>query len=211
MTLDLQLSMSPLPLQFYQQDTLSVARNLLGTCLVHESAEGTTIGRITETEAYLWGDPACHAYRRKTNRNGVMFGPPGHAYVYQIYGLHHCVNVVTAPEGVGEAVLIRSLQPLEGTLLMQRRRGTDKLTDLCRGPGRLVQAMGISKAMNGISLLESPLFVLPAGAFGSPVPVFPMVTTTRIGITQGTDLPYRFYIRDNRYVSFPVKNISGVK
>lgn len=203
--------MQPLPLSFYQQETIIVARNLLGTYLVHESAEGTTAGRITETEAYLWGDPACHAYRRKTDRNAAMFGPPGLAYVYQIYGLHYCVNVVTAPEGVGEAVLIRSLQPTEGIELMQRRRGTDKLKDLCRGPGRLVQAMGITKNLNGISMLESPFYVMPADSSGVPNADFQIVTTTRIGITQGADLPYRFYIADNPFVSFPVKNNSGIK
>ncbi len=195
----------------FYQDTLDVAKNLLGTFLVHETAAGTTIGRIVETEAYLWGDPACHAYRRKTPRNAAMFGPPGFAYVYQIYGLHYCVNVVTAPEGVGEAVLIRALEPLAGIPLMQERRSTTKLTDLCKGPGRLVQAMGITKATNGMGMGEPPFWVQPATAFPDWNQPFRMVTTTRIGITQGADLPYRFYMDNNIFVSFPVRKQAGEK
>ena len=190
-------------LDFYRQETMTVARALLGAVLVHDAPEGRTAGRIVETEAYLWGDPACHAYRRKTARNAVMFGPPGHAYVYQIYGMHHCVNIVTAPEGVGEAVLVRALEPLEGIELMQRRRGLDKLTDLCKGPGRLVQAMGITRAMNGSSLVSGPISIWSPDT----APIFSkkssIVVTTRIGITQGADLPYRFHLPDNRFVSFP--------
>lgn len=195
----------------FDQDTLAVARQLLGTFLVHETEGGVTIGRIVETEAYLWGDPACHAYRRKTPRNAVMFGPPGLAYVYQIYGLHHCVNVVTAPAGVGEAVLIRALEPLAGIPLMQARRGVTKHADLCKGPGRLVQAMGITKAMNGIDLREPPFCIRPATEYPDWNRPFEMVTTTRIGITQGADLPYRFYMNGNPFVSFPVRRAAGEK
>jgi DNA-3-methyladenine glycosylase len=190
---------------------MEVATGLLGMCLAHETAEGVTAGRIVETEAYLWGDPACHAYRRKTARNATMFGPPGYAYVYQIYGLHYCVNVVTGPEGVGEAVLIRALEPLEGIPLMQARRGTAKLGDLCKGPGRLVQALGINKAMNGTSLIEPPFQLLPATAYPGWSRPFRMVTTTRIGITQGADLPYRFYVEGSPFVSFPVRKAAGEK
>ncbi|MCU0353491.1 MAG: DNA-3-methyladenine glycosylase [Cytophagales bacterium] len=192
-----------LELDFYQKDTLTVAQALLGAVLVHDSPEGRTAGRIVETEAYLWGDPACHAYRRKTPRNAVMFGPPGHAYVYQIYGLHHCVNIVTAPEGVGEAVLIRALEPLEGIELMQQRRGLAKLTDLCKGPGRLVQATGITRAMNGSNLVGGPMSIWPPDIYPNSSKNAPIIVTTRIGITQGAELPYRFHLPANRFVSFP--------
>ncbi len=198
-------------LHFLSLPTTEVATGLLGMFLVHETADGVTAGRIVETEAYLWGDPACHAYRRKTARNATMFGPPGFAYVYQIYGLHYCVNVVTGPEGVGEAVLIRALEPVEGIPLMQARRGTTKLGDLCKGPGRLVQAMGINKAMNGMSITEPPFQVVPATAYPAANTSFRMVTTTRIGITQGADLPYRFYVEGSPFVSFPLRKVTGEK
>ncbi|MBC7920842.1 MAG: DNA-3-methyladenine glycosylase [Ferruginibacter sp.] len=185
-----------LPLSFYQQDTLALSKQLLGTYLVHESPEGLTAGKVVETEAYLWGDPACHAYRRRTPRNAVMFGPAGHAYVYQIYGMHHCFNVVTAPENTGEAVLIRALEPSEGIDLMEKRRHTNEVKSLCSGPGKLVRAMGITRAMNGVSLTGGNLYFLPAPDASSEV-----VTTTRIGITQGADLPYRFYVRGNPFIS----------
>ncbi len=196
---------------FYQQhDTLTLAQLLLGCELVHTSPVGTTAGMIVETEAYLWGDPACHAYRRQTPRNAAMFGPAGTLYVYLIYGMYYCVNVVGGPVGQGEAVLIRALQPTEGVDLMQERRRLNPKTllpqtkkmksltekDLCNGPGKLVQAMGIRPAHNNTSLSD--------GLIGITTPTlsdFEMVTTTRIGITQGVDLPYRFYIKDNAYVS----------
>lgn len=197
----------PLDTEFYRHGTLHLSRLLLGTYLVHDSPEGRTAGRIVETEAYLSGDPACHAYRRQTPRNAAMFGPPGHAYVYQIYGLHHCINIVTAPEGIGEAVLIRALEPVDGIGLMQRRRpATTKSADLCKGPGRLVQAMGITKAMNNMGLTGNSLYILPAEAYPPHNRPFDTVATTRIGITRGADLPYRFYIVGNRFVSFPLKS-----
>jgi DNA-3-methyladenine glycosylase len=196
---------------FYQQhDTLTLSQLLLGCELVHESPAGRTAGIIVETEAYLWGDPACHAYRRETKRNAAMFGPAGTLYVYLIYGMYYCVNVVSGPVGQGEAVLIRALQPTDGLDLMQERRQLNPKTllpqnkpgktfaekDLCNGPGKLVQAMGIRPEHNTSSLSEGPISI------STPVVSdFEMVTTTRIGITQGADLPYRFYIRDNAYVS----------
>ncbi|GAA4469232.1 DNA-3-methyladenine glycosylase [Nibrella saemangeumensis] len=192
-----------LPLDFYEQhDTLTLSQLLLGCELVHESAEGITAGIIVETEAYLTGDPACHAYRKKTNRNAAMFGPPGTLYVYLIYGYYHCLNVVTGPEDIGEAVLIRALEPTEGIDLMGQRRGLDPATKaglrgLCSGPGKLVIAMGVDRQQHNFSSLTTgPLYIRPRSLHD-----FEMVTTTRIGITQGADLPYRFYVKGNLFVS----------
>lgn len=191
---------------FYQQyDTLTLAQRLLGCVLMHESDQGTTAGMIVETEAYLTDDPACHAYRKKTKRNAAMFGPAGTVYVYQIYGMHYCVNIASAEEGVGEAVLIRALEPTEGIELMEKRRNLKEIRHssfaprhLCNGPAKLVQAMGISIVQhNGSSLITGDLSVLPP----QKEEVFEIVTTTRIGITQGADLPYRFYVKGSRFVS----------
>lgn len=191
---------------FYQQyDTLTLAQRLLGCVLMHESDQGTTAGMIVETEAYLTDDPACHAYRKKTKRNAAMFGPAGTVYVYQIYGMHYCVNIVSAEEGRGEAVLIRALEPTEGIELMKKRRNLKEIRHssfdprhLCNGPAKLVQAMGISIVQhNGSSLITGTLLVLPP----QKEEVFEIVTTTRIGITQGADLPYRFYVKGSRFVS----------
>ncbi|AEF94071.1 3-methyladenine DNA glycosylase [Desulfotomaculum nigrificans CO-1-SRB] len=188
--------MEPLPVEFYARDTVTVARELLGTLLVHITAEGTTVGKIVETEAYLQGDPACHAARGMTPRNSVMFGPPGRAYVYFTYGMHYCFNVVTAAEGVGEAVLIRAVEPLVGIDLMRQRRGRERLHELCAGPARLVQAFGITKEHNKTDLTRGPLFIAPAP--DEPPEIF---TTTRIGIKEGADLPLRFYIKGNKFIS----------
>ena len=187
-----------LPRAFYARDTVLVARELLGHVLVHDTSEGLAAGRIVETEAYLQGDPACHASRGMTPRNRVMFGPPGHAYVYIIYGMYHCFNVVTAREGVGEAVLIRALEPLEGIPLMQARRGKEKLKDLCRGPAMLAQAMGISRNNNGEDMVVGGRLVV---CRGEAVGEDDLVTTTRVGISQGAELPLRFYIKGNNYIS----------
>lgn len=211
-----------LPLSFYQNhDTLTLSQRLIGCELVHETRgngpfEGRTAGIIVETEGYLTGDPACHAYRRETKRNAAMFGPAGTLYVYQIYNHYNCINVVTGPAGVGEAVLIRALQPTDGIELMAMRRNeafktgferyrlntidpntSEGFRNLCNGPGKLTIALGIDRQThNGISLISGPLFIT------EPVLTdFEMVTTTRIGITQGVDLPYRYYVKDNRFVS----------
>ncbi len=186
-----------LPKEFYEKhDTLTLAKQLIGCTLVHESSEGRTSGIIVETEAYLQGDPACHAYRKKSARNAPMFEGAGVTYVYLIYGMHHCVNIVTGGEGIGEAVLIRALEPTEGIELMQDRRRTKDLRNLCSGPAKLVQAMGITMDFNFLPI-DSEIFY----CLSSQLTDYQLVTTTRIGITQGVDLPYRFYVGGNRFVS----------
>jgi DNA-3-methyladenine glycosylase len=200
-----------LPKEFYQAyDTLTLAQKLLGCELVHESPEGTTSGIIVETEAYLSDDPACHAYNRRTPRTEPMYAAPGTIYVYLIYGMYQCFNVVSNQEGTGEAVLIRALQPTVGTDLMEMRRklvvrsGREMLSpkniglyELCRGPGKLVKAMGIEKsAHNNLHLTQAPLYIA-----GATIGDFDINSSVRIGINVGKDLPYRFSIRDNPFVS----------
>lgn len=186
-----------LPREFYSRDTVLVARELLGQVLVYHSSRGPAGGIIVETEAYLQGDPACHASRGMTPRNRVMFGPAGHAYIYFIYGMHYCFNIVTAAEGVGEAVLIRALEPLFGIELMQERRSRSDLRQLCRGPACLVQALGLDRSLNGVPVYQPPLLVYR----GRLVVEEDIVVTTRIGIKEGAELPLRFYLRGSRYVS----------
>jgi DNA-3-methyladenine glycosylase len=179
---------TPLPREFYLQDTISAARALVGKLLVHNTPEGAISGRIVETEAYLRGDPACHANRGMTERNRVMFGPPGHAYVYFTYGMHFCMNAVTQPEGEAEAVLIRALQPIEGIELMARNRKVTEPRNLCSGPGKLTQALGLNRAHNGLDLTNSCLIIADGGE-----EVGNIVVTTRIGIKVFMDKPWRFY------------------
>lgn len=168
----------------------------MGCTLVHDSLEGRTAGIIVETEGYLQGDPACHAYRKKSVRNAPMFESAGTCYVYLIYGMHYCVNISSGAKDLGEAVLIRALEPTEGIELMQKRRKTNDLTNLCNGPAKLVQAMGITHDFNFLSFYSDKFHCL-----ASTNNDLSIVTTTRIGISQGADLPYRFYIEGNRFVS----------
>jgi DNA-3-methyladenine glycosylase len=178
---------------FFTTSTESLARRLLGTYLVHDSPQGITIGRIVETEAYLsYSDPACHAARGKTERNAPMFGPPGHGYVYLIYGMYHCFNVVSAREGVGEAVLVRALEPIDGIELMQERRKSKTLRDLCAGPGRLTQAMGITLVHNNADLSSSELHILPRHALSRSAAEIEIVASQRIGISCAQNLLLRF-------------------
>ncbi len=157
---------------------------------------------IVETEAYRPEDPACHAYKGPTMRNRNIFGPPGIAYVYLSYGIHHLINAVCEGEGVGSAVLVRALRPVEGEPLMQRRRG--RTTDLCNGPGRLTQALGVDLSFDGRDLTSGNLTI----SVGQ-TPEGEIVATTRIGITRGTELPWRYLIEGERDVSGPPKTIAG--
>ncbi len=192
---------TPLPRSFYEQDTREAAQKLLGQLVVRRLPTGETLsGIIVETEAYLTDDPACHAYRGQTPRNSAMFGPPGHAYVYFTYGLHMMLNLVCAPQGVAEAVLVRALEPVEGVELMrQNRGGMAKTRQLTNGPGKLAQALALTRLSHNEADVTDPageLLVLP----NDHAP-FAMVTTTRIGITQGVDLPWRYYVAGNAFVS----------
>jgi DNA-3-methyladenine glycosylase len=190
---------SPLPRRYYARDTVSVARALLG-CVLETSSDGkVTAGRIVEVEAYLGPeDPAAHGYgNRQTRRNASMFGPAGTAYVYRSYGLHWCVNVVTERVGHPAAVLIRALEPLVGREIMVSRRQVDDDRLLCAGPGRLCQALAITRAHDGMELQRRPLRVLrQRGAPGVEVAV-----SRRVGISKATDWPLRFYISGSPWVS----------
>lgn len=187
--------MRKLEREFYLQDTVAAARAVLGKVLVHAAPDGLISGRIVETEAYLRSDPACHASRGMTRQNAVMFGEPGRAYVYFTYGNHHCLNLVTQPSGVAEAILIRALQPLEGIAAMMRNRGARDLRNLCSGPGKLTQALGINLALNGQDLLGDRLYVLD-----DDTEVGEITARPRVGITEATDKLWRFY--PERYVTW---------
>ena len=192
-----------LPQAFYIQDTPLVAKKLLGCFLVHFQGEETTLGRIVETEAYLWNDPASHAFAGKTKRNSVMFGPVGHAYVYFIYGMHYCVNAVSGQEGRGEAVLIRALEPLQGIPVMQKRRQMERLSLLCNGPAKLAQALNLSLALNGVPLFDGPLQIWSADSLPDApfIETTDIVETTRVGIRKARELPLRFYLKGSSYIS----------
>lgn len=188
------------PAGFFDADTVAVARALLGWRLSHASDDGVAVGRIVETEAYLHDDPASHSFRGPSARNAAMFGPPGRAYVYLIYGLHLCFNVVTGDAGRGEAVLVRALEPLAGLELMRRRRGDVADRELCRGPGRLAQALGLTRAHDGASLRSGALRLLPPER-GHAVDESAIVVARRVGIRKAADAPLRFHVRSSPFVS----------
>ena len=186
---------------FYEQyDTEVLAKSLLGSRLVTSFRGVRTSGVIVEVEAYLgFDDPACHAARGMTPRNEVMFRSPGHCYVYLIYGMYHCVNVVSDPEGVGSAVLIRAVEPLEGIDVMSRRRGASvKQLDLARGPGRLCEALGISTKLSGEHFAESSCIWIEPHTRFRPAQI---ETSGRIGISAGGEMPLRFFVRNCPWVS----------
>jgi DNA-3-methyladenine glycosylase len=180
---------------FYARPAIEVARDCLGKILVH----GSAAGRIVEVEAYLGvGDRAAHSWRGPTDRTRVIFGPPGHAYVYFIYGMYECLNFVAEPEGMAGCVLIRAIEPLAGIATMRRRRPTAiRIEDLASGPGKLTLAMGITRKLNGADLIKGPLQVrrLP------DEPPFEIAVTPRIGIRHCADWPLRFVIQGNRFAS----------
>jgi DNA-3-methyladenine glycosylase len=195
---------SPLPSRFYDRATELVARDLLGAVLECTTADGVTQGRIVETEAYLGpDDPACHAVAGLTPRTEHLFGPPGMAYVYFIYGMYWCFNAVTRERGHGAAVLVRAVHPLSGVELMrQRRPKVKKDRDLTNGPGKLCLAMGIVGSMNGRSLRDGPIVIRE----GEPVDDDEVVVTPRVGITQAADWPLRYLVRDDPYLSATPKS-----
>jgi DNA-3-methyladenine glycosylase len=190
---------SIIPSRFYDRDPALVARELLGAVLECRSDDGLASGRIVETEAYLGPhDPACHAVVGRTRRTWHLHGPPGIAYVYFIYGTYWCFNAVTLPEGIGSAVLVRALVPLEGVELMRARRPAAKRDrDLCNGPGKLCLALAIDGRLDGVSLARGPLVIRR----GTPVPDEAVEVTPRIGITSAADWPLRFLVRGDEHVS----------
>lgn len=191
------LAFVPLEHSFFARPTLIVTRALLGHLLVHETPEGVVAGRIVEAEAYLGpSDPASHAYR-KTPRSRVMWGPAGYAYIYFTYGNHFCINVVTEQEGVAGAVLIRALEPVAGLEIMKRRRGLEKVEQLCSGPGKLTQALGISGRHNGRDLTRPPLYIARGGLRRDER----IGRSVRIGITRAVDWPWRFFIEGSPFLS----------
>ncbi len=201
---------------YFAQPTLHVARDLIGKLLVHETDGERLVGRIVETEGYTRDDPAMHGWRATFDEGGLvlphgraadLFAPPGTAYVYRIYYTSWLLNVVTEPEGVAGAVLIRGLEPLEGIETMQANRPPTlkRARDLTNGPGKLTQALGIADgAFHGTDLTAPPLYFADPGSesgAGSGAPALPVETSSRIGITRGIDRMYRFYVPRHPYVS----------
>jgi DNA-3-methyladenine glycosylase len=180
---------------FYARSVHEVARDLVGCIVRHDGLSG----RIVEVESYHQEEPACHAFAGLTPRTEVLFGEPGLAYVYRSYGIHALLNAVAEGPGVGAAALIRALEPLDGIDLMRERRGLERAEDLCNGPGKLTQSLGIWLDLNGTPLVagRGPIEILPRD--GEPR----IVTGPRIGITKAVDLPWRFSDADSRCVSRP--------
>jgi DNA-3-methyladenine glycosylase len=189
----------PLGREFFAGSVHEVAPNLVGVTLLVDGVGG----RIVEIEAYDHEDPAAHGYRGRTERNASMFGPPGHAYVYRSYGVHWCLNFVCEEEGVASAVLIRALEPTQGLVEMRRRRGLDDPRLLCAGPGRLCQALGVTREHDGAALDEPPFELLPRR--DDPE----IVTGPRVGITQAADRPWRYGLAGSRFLSRPLSRRSA--
>lgn len=191
-----------LPLKFYLRPATVVARELLGKLLVHKSPEGTTAGMIVETEAYEGAvDKACHAWHNRSPRTEVIYQQGGLAYVYLIYGMYNCFNVVAGPRETADAVLIRALEPVQGVELMQRRRGAGvSVANLCRGPGKLCEALGITREQYGADLRTSHLTIEPYQKIREEL----VAVSPRVNIAyaeEAQSFPWRFYVKDNIYVS----------
>jgi DNA-3-methyladenine glycosylase len=194
----------PLSRSFYEPTAAVVAPRLLGQALVRNLSEGVMVALIVETEAYVMDDPACHGFPGETPRNRSMYGAPGHAYVYFIYGNYWCVNAVCRPKGCAEAVLIRAVAPVNGIELMRARRPGRSDLDLTNGPGKLCTALGIDRAMDGADLCDrnSALWIARHPTHKKIVwSLGPMITTTRIGITKAVERPLRFYLDGSAWIS----------
>ncbi len=190
-----------LPVSFFRRDAATVAEELLGRIVVAGGAGRRVVGRIVETEAYLGApDPASHAFEyRRHAGNLSLYAPAGTWYVYRSYGLHWCANLVAGPPGEGAAVLLRALEPLKGLGLMRRRRGVDRDRHLCAGPGRLCEALGITRSLDGLAMRAAPVQVLA----GDPAEASLIARTPRIGISRARDWPLRFLVRASPWVSGP--------
>jgi DNA-3-methyladenine glycosylase len=182
-----------LPRAFFGRSVHKVAPDLIGATFLVNGVGGV----IVEVEAYHHTEPAAHSFHGPTPRNQVMFGPPGFVYVYRSYGIHWCINFVCEPAGSASAVLIRALQPTHGIAAMRRRRGIHEERSLCSGPGKLTQALGITDAHNGLALDRQPI------ALYAPASKPEVVAGVRIGLTKAVDLPWRYGLKDSRYLSKP--------
>jgi len=196
--------MNPLPRSFYLRPTLQVARDLLGKLIVHRVGSKLLVGKIVEVEAYRGKDPASHSFRGETKRNEVMFGSGGHLYVYFTYGMHFCANVVTGHEGIGEAVLLRAVEPIVGIETMTRNRFSNlkflnlkSLVNLTNGPAKFCQAFALARPENGLDLCESRIMITS----GISVPSRNISRSSRIGIRTALEKKWRFYIKGNPWVS----------
>jgi DNA-3-methyladenine glycosylase len=184
--------------RFYKRPVLEVARDLIGCVVAHDDCSGV----IVETEAYHDSEPACHAFVGLTPRTETLFGPPGRAYVYRSYGIHALLNAVSEPAGVGAAVLIRAVEPVDGVPEMQARRGIERVELLCSGPGKLTQALGIGLKHNGGDLWSGPVTISPPPRAWRDTPVS---VGRRVGITKAVELPWRFCATGSRFLSRPVR------
>ncbi len=192
--------MKKLPRSFYSRNTITIAKALLGKTIVRRIGRIFISGMIVETEAYLHDDPASHSFRGVTERTKVMFGEAGHLYIYFTYGMHYCANVVTNKEGIGEAVLIRAVEPIEGIKVMMERRSKKNevlQNNLTNGPAKFAQAFGLTTEHSGIDLTADEIFVVE----GRTISRSEIITGTRIGISSAQDELLRFYLKDTPWVS----------